>query len=134
MGTVTDLGGHAEALASPPSRRRIDRGGGGGDDGRMEARISALEGAHLETRDRLARIETRLDHMATKADLNAAVATFERAFAGVEKSFAGVEKSFAGVEKSFAHIEKSLHALTWRIIGSCALLVAAAFFIAKHVS
>jgi hypothetical protein len=93
----------------------------------MEARISALEGAHLETRDRLARIETRLDHMATKADLNAAVATFERAFAGVEKSF-------AGVEKSFAHIEKSLHALTWRIIGSCALLVAAAFFIAKHVS
>lgn len=127
MRTVTDLSHRADGIVPLALRPRIDRGGGGGDDGGMEARISALEGAQLETRDRLARIETRLDYMATKADLNAAVAA-------IEKSFAGVEKSFAGVEKSFAHIEKSLHALTWRIIGSCALLVAAAFFIAKHIS
>lgn len=35
----------------------------------MESRISALEAAHIETRDRLARIEARLDAVATKADL-----------------------------------------------------------------
>jgi hypothetical protein len=85
----------------------------------MEARISALEAANIDTRDRLARIETRLDFVATKADLNAVVAEMER--------------SFASVERSFASIEKSLHALTWRIIGSCALLVGASYFIAKNV-
>lgn len=110
------------ALQSIP----VDSGGGGGDHGGMEARISALEAANLETRDRLARIETRLDSVATKADLNAVVAE-------MEKSFAGVERSFAGVERSFASIEKSLHALTWRIIGSCALLVGASYFIARNV-
>lgn len=110
------------ALQSIP----VDTGVGGGDHRGMEARISALEAANLETRDRLARIETRLDSVATKADLNAAVAE-------IEKSFAGVERSFAGIERSFAAIEKSLHALTWRIIGSCALLVGASYFIAKNV-
>ena len=35
----------------------------------MESRISALEAASIETRDRLVRIETRLDAVATKADL-----------------------------------------------------------------
>ncbi len=35
----------------------------------MEARISALEAANLETRDRLARIETRMDSLATKEDV-----------------------------------------------------------------
>ncbi|MBN6728765.1 hypothetical protein [Burkholderia multivorans] len=54
------------AMPKPP----VDTGGGGGDDGHMEARISALEAANLETRDRLARIETRLDSVATKADLH----------------------------------------------------------------
>lgn len=85
---------------------KVDGGGGNGNDGGMEARISALESANLETRDRLARIETRLDSVTTKADLHEAV----------------------------SNIEKSLHALTWRIIGSCALLVGAAYFIAKHAT
>lgn len=90
----------------------FDGGGGGGDHGGMETRIKALEDANLETRDRLARIETRLDTVATKADLNAAV---------------------SDIQKSFTGVEKSLHALTWRIIGSCALLVGVAYFIAKYV-
>ncbi|PRF51349.1 hypothetical protein C6Q28_29410 [Burkholderia multivorans] len=51
-------------------KAQVDTGGGGGDDGRMEARIAALEAANLDTRDRLARIETRLDSVATKADLH----------------------------------------------------------------
>ncbi|MBR8188260.1 hypothetical protein KDW82_04190 [Burkholderia vietnamiensis] len=94
-------------------RRQVDSGDGGGDDGGMEARISALEAANIETRERLARIETRLDSVATKADLSSAVAALQTSFTGVERS---------------------LHALTWRIIGSCALLVGAAYFIAKHIS
>ncbi|MCM2546211.1 hypothetical protein ACVCII_03950 [Burkholderia glumae] len=36
----------------------------------METRVSALEAANLDTRDRLARIETRLDFVATKDDLH----------------------------------------------------------------
>lgn len=57
------------------SRSRLDRGGGGGDgeDGGMEGRIDALEAANFETRDRLARIETRLDSFATHEDLHKAI-------------------------------------------------------------
>ena len=36
----------------------------------MEARVIALEEFAVETRDRLARIETRLDTFVTKADLH----------------------------------------------------------------
>ena len=36
----------------------------------MEARVVALEDFAIETRDRLARIETRLDTFVTKADLH----------------------------------------------------------------
>lgn len=39
----------------------------------MEARIVALEAANFETRDRLARIETRLDSVDTRGDLHKAV-------------------------------------------------------------
>lgn len=60
-----------------PSRARttdrampIDTGGGGGNDGGMEARLTALEAANVETRERLARIETRLESVATKEDLH----------------------------------------------------------------
>lgn len=69
----------------------------------MEARISALEAANLETRDRLARIETRLDSVATREDLH-----------------------------------KEITAQTWRLVTFvCSFgtaLVAATYFIAKHVN
>lgn len=87
-----------EGGRKPPSPPPVDKSGGGGDDGRMEARLRALEDANLETRDRLARIETRLDGFATKADLH-----------------------------------EALHALTWKIVGSCALLVAATYAVVKYV-
>lgn len=41
------------------------------DNGHMEERVSKLEKFAEETRDRLARIETRMDTFATKADLHA---------------------------------------------------------------
>ncbi|WP_144417714.1 hypothetical protein [Burkholderia gladioli] len=49
---------------------KVDRSGRPPDDPPMEARIAALEAANLETRDRLARIETRLEGVATKEDLH----------------------------------------------------------------
>lgn len=81
----------------------IDAGGGGGDDGDMEARITALEAANLETRDRLAWIETRLESVATREDLH-----------------------------------NEIIAQTWRLVTfACSFgtaLVAATFFVAKHVN
>lgn len=76
----------------------FDSGGGGGDDGGMEARLTALEAANTDPRERLARIETRLEAVATRSDLH-----------------------------------ESLHSLTWKIIGSCATLVAITYYIATHI-
>lgn len=56
--------------APPPPPPPIDSRGRSGDDGGMEARISALEAANLETRDRLIKIETRMDSLASKEDLH----------------------------------------------------------------
>lgn len=83
---------------APPDKPPIDNPRRPGDDGRMEKRIEALETANIETRDRLARIETKLDSFVTKADLH-----------------------------------EALHSLTWKIVGSCTLLVGAVFYIARHV-
>lgn len=43
--------------------------GGPPDNGQMETRVTRLEEFAQETRDRLTRIETKLDTFATKADL-----------------------------------------------------------------
>ncbi len=53
-----------------PRGDMVDMRGGPPDDPPMEARIAALEAANLDTRERLARIETRLDAVATKEDLH----------------------------------------------------------------
>lgn len=46
------------------------------EDGRTEQRVSKLEADVVEVRERLSRIETRLDQTATKADLERLAATF----------------------------------------------------------
>jgi hypothetical protein len=90
---------------------------GGGEppyDGGMEARITTLEQANLETRDRLARIETRLESVATKADL----------------------AELRGEMGSALHRE--INAQTWKLVTFvCSFgtaLVAATYFFAKHIS
>lgn len=90
-------------MPPPPKGPGVDGKPGSSDDGGMEARISALEAANLETRDRLIKIETRMDSLASKEDLH-----------------------------------KELSAQTWRLVTFvCSFgtaLVAATYFIAKHVS
>lgn len=92
----------------------VDGGGGGGEDGGMGARIVALEAANFETRDRLARIETRLDPMMTKADL------------------------FELRDDMRVALHREINAQTWKLVTfGCSFgtaLVAATYFIAKHVS
>lgn len=48
---------------------RLEGGGGPPHNDGMETRVAKLEDFALETRDRLTRIETKLDTFATKADL-----------------------------------------------------------------
>lgn len=53
-----------------PQRRSFDGGDGGGYDENMETRVLKLEECVNDARDRLARIETRLDQTATSADIH----------------------------------------------------------------
>jgi len=52
-----------------PKIRAIDKGAQKPDDGGMESRVKNLENFALETRDRLARMETRMEFFATKSDI-----------------------------------------------------------------
>lgn len=70
MMTISNIRRRPRSTDAELPRPPIDNTGGGGDDGRMDARIVALEAANLETRDRLARIETRLTSVATREDLH----------------------------------------------------------------
>lgn len=69
MSNVKDI----RDYANPRSFGVIDGGSGGGDNGGMEARVAKLEDFAVETRDRLTRIETKLDTFATKEDLHKAL-------------------------------------------------------------
>lgn len=62
------------APPAPPTRPPNFHGGGGSPhNDPMEARIVKLEDFAQETRERLTRIETKLDQSATKADLSEAM-------------------------------------------------------------
>lgn len=96
-------------VAKKVDQADVDGGSGGGDDGGMEARISALEAANLETRDRLIKIETRMEALASKED----------------------------VLLSTTALQAAINSQTWRLITFvCSFgtaLVAASYFIAKYV-
>lgn len=68
MSNVTELPNLAERLAK--IEESATRGGGPPYDGGMEARVAKLEEFAQDTRDRLVRIETRLDTFATKEDMH----------------------------------------------------------------
>lgn len=72
----------------------------------MQERLARFEKFEIDTRDRLARIETRLDMFATKSDLTALK----------------------------ADLYKELHGMTWKLLGGASALVTAVYFIAKNVS
>lgn len=65
----------------------FDKPGPPADDGRTEKRLTKLEADVVEIRERLARIEARLDQTATKEDLERAVATVVKWTVGVMFGF-----------------------------------------------
>jgi hypothetical protein len=71
----------------------------------MQAKITGYEAFQIDTSDRLARIETRLDTFATKEDL----------------------------KELKADLYKNLHGMTCKLIGSASSLVAIVYYIAKTV-
>jgi hypothetical protein len=109
MMTISTIRRRSRSADTELPRPPFDNHGGGGDDGSMESRISALEAAHIETRDRLARIEARLDAVATKADL-------------------------LDVK---ADLHREINAQTWKLVTFvCSFgtaLVGATYFMARHV-
>lgn len=91
------LGGGHTGGGNPP----------GGDD--MERRIKVLEDAIPETRERLVRIEARMDHMATKADLEALRSSIS------------------------TDLYKAINDQTWKFIGVATALAGLAFVAARFL-
>lgn len=90
------------------------------DNGGMEGRIIKLEEFAQDARERLVRIETRLDAFATKEDLAALRIDLKTDAASLRGDLR-------------AELHKELHANTWKIIGSQAALVALVYFVVKYV-
>lgn len=75
----------------------------------MEARVAALEKSSLDIRDRLVRLETKMDHMASKEDLQSVKAQLEGSMRSQLQWFVG---------------------LTWTAL---AALTAITYFLATHL-
>lgn len=87
-----------------------DNGGGGTGDSGLEKRVEALEKALPDLRERLVRVETRLERMATTDDL--------RALKG----------------EIATELHKALNDQTWRVIGAICVIAGLAFTAAKYIS
>ncbi|MCC2632149.1 MAG: hypothetical protein K0S48_35 [Ramlibacter sp.] len=61
---------HGGTVTPPPPRDPFPPGGSGSDNDRMNERVEKLEKFAEDTRDRLTRIESKLDTFVTKADLH----------------------------------------------------------------
>jgi hypothetical protein len=82
----------------------------------MQAKMASFESFQIDTCDRLARIETRLDTFATKEDLKEIKAELK-----------------SDIKELKADLYKNLHGMTWKLIGSASSLVAIVYCIAKTV-
>lgn len=67
----------------------FDGGGGGGYDEDMEARVTKLEEFVVDTRERLTKIETRLDQTATKSDIGDIRVDMHKGFVDMTKWVVG---------------------------------------------
>ena len=66
---IHQLRAELQHMIEPETKVQFDGGGGGGYDGGMETRVAKLEDFVVDARERLTRIEVRLDQTATKADI-----------------------------------------------------------------
>lgn len=110
-------------------------GNGGHNDGRppggdeMEARVAAIEKAMPEIREKLVRVEMRLDaiesNMATKVDL--------ANIASKDDLNGFVRAAGKDVQDLAVSFQKSLNEQTWKFISVAAALAGLAFTAAKFI-
>jgi len=74
MTNVHDITARLEGIGS-----KLDKSGGPPDNGDMDARVSKLESAAQDVRERLVKIDTRLDHIEKDLATNMATKDFVRA-------------------------------------------------------
>ena len=102
----------------------------------MEARVTALEKVSQEIREKLVRVEMRLDgiesHMATKIDL-ANLASKDDLSAYVRASGKDVQDLAVSFQKSITDVQKTINEQTWKFIGVAGVLAGLAFTAAKFI-
>lgn len=121
-----------------PFRRKQDNEGGGpsGGGSDLDVRVTALEKAIPEIREKLVRIEMRLDsiesNMATKADL--VILASKDDMSGFARS-AGkdIQDLAVSFQKSITGVEKSIADATWRFVQISMVLAGLAFTAAKFI-
>lgn len=117
-----------------------DPGNTGGDEPPgghpMEARVIALEKASQDIREKLVRVEFRLDaiesNMATKADL-ALLASKDDLTGYVRASGKDVQDLAVSFQKSITDVQKTINEQTWKFIGLVGVLAGLAFTAAKFI-
>jgi hypothetical protein len=109
-------------------------GNGGGDD--LEARVTALEKVSQDVREKLVRVEMRLDaiesNMATKVDL-ARLASKDDLSGFVRASGKDVQDLAVSFQKSITDVQKTINEQTWKFIGVAGVLAGLAFTAAKFI-
>nr|WP_315437931.1 hypothetical protein [uncultured Pseudomonas sp.] len=107
----------------------------GGDD--LEARVTALEKASQDIREKLGRVESRLDaiesNMANKTDI--ALLASKDDFTGfVRASGKDVQDLAVTFQKSITDVQKSINEQTWKFVGLAGVLAGLAFTAAKFIN
>lgn len=102
----------------------------------MEARVIALEKASQDIREKLVRVEFRLDaiesNMATKSDL-ALLASKDDLTGYVRASGKDVQDLAVSFQKSITDVQKTINEQTWKFIGLAGVLAGLAFTAAKFI-
>ncbi|WP_146015702.1 MULTISPECIES: hypothetical protein [unclassified Pseudomonas] len=126
------------SVESDKPRKGRDTGGGdppGGDP--LEARVIALEKASQDIRDKLVRVELRLDtiesNMAAKTDL-ALLASKDDLTGFVRASGKDVQDLAVSFQKSITDVQKTINEQTWKFIGLAGVLAGLAFTAAKFIN
>lgn len=131
-------------MSNVVSGRWGDNVGGGGHTGDgnppggdpMEARVTALEKASQDVREKLVRMELRLDNiestMATKADL-ALLASKDDLTGYVRASGKDIQDLAVSFQKSITDVQKTMNDQTWKFIGLAGVLAGLAFTAAKFI-
>lgn len=130
--SVIDASGNIHPFPGGSGSDRMSGGGNTGGDGGgsdLESRVGALEKAIPDIRERLVRVEMRLDSiestMATKTDI---------AFIATKDDLNGfVRASSKDIQDLAVAFQRSLNDQTWKFVGVATALAGIAFTAAKLI-